>query len=391
MSILTKLCNRFCKPKQVTTYVPSTPDSRDFISGRSTAGLPSSVDLRPWASVRVLDQSWSEGCTGMSAANTIDIILDRQGSLDTISPLYLWANGRRVAGDMNNVGIQIRDLLKGMVKYGVALESEYPFDLNKIKDVPGVPAALDRKVLRYEFCGAMTDASLMQIKAQLTAGVPVLLGLMVNRNLSNLKTFLGYVGIQNQPGWTGHAVTVVGYDDAAKHLIIENSWGPQFGENGFFALPYSVYRTDSYEAWTITSFSFTKPLPVVEVESRGSRIYLEGDQNFRVSSPNCKVYGSAGFDSVILDRSATDTTLDGNIDEIQIPWMDDPRFRQSGNVLEIFDANYSRNGPLIAKIPYNERPLTLVFSDKKQRAVTIGQGGIQIDGKPVATITPEAV
>lgn len=391
MSILTKLCNRFCKPKQVTTYVPSTPDSRDFISGRSTAGLPSSVDLRPWASVRVLDQSWSEGCTGMSAANAIDIILDRQGSLDTISPLYLWANGRRVAGDMNNVGIQIRDLLKGMVKYGVALESEYPFDLNKIKDVPGVPAALDRKVLRYEFCGAMTDASLMQIKAQLTAGVPVLLGLMVNHNLSNLKTFLGYVGIQHQPGWTGHAVTVVGYDDAAKHLIVENSWGPQFGENGFFALPYSVYRTDNYEAWAITSFSFTKPLPVVEVESRGSRIYLEGDQNFRVSSPNCKVYGSAGFDSVILDRSATDTTLDGNINEIQIPWMDDPRCRQSGNVLEIFDANYSRNGPLIAKVTYSEQALKLVFSDKKQRAVTIGQGGIRIDGKPVATITPEAI
>lgn len=391
MSILTKLCNRFCKPARVTTYVPSTPDSRDFISGRSTAGLPSSVDLRPWASVRVLDQSWSEGCTGMSAANAIDIILDRQGSLDTISPLYLWANGRRVAGDMNNVGIQIRDLLKGMVKYGVALESEYPFDLNKIKDVPDVPAALDRKVLRYESCGAMTDASLMQIKAQLTAGVPVLLGLMVNHNLSNLKTFLGYVGIQHQPGWTGHAMVVVGYDDVAKHLIVENSWGPQFGENGFFALPYSVYRTDSYEAWTITSFSFTKPLPVVEVESRGSRIYLEGDQNFRVSSPNCKVYGSAGFDSVILDRSATDTTLDGNINEIQIPWMDDPRFRQSGNVLEIFDANYSRNGPLIAKVTYSEQALKLVFSDKKQRAVTIGQGGIRIDGKPVATITPEAI
>jgi len=230
----------------------------------------------------------------------------------------------------------------------------------------------------------------MQIKAQLTAGVPVLLGLMVSDRLMNLRTFLGYQGIDNTPGkpWFGHAVTVVGYDDVQRHLIIENSWGKQWGENGFFALPYSVYRTDSYESWAITAYSFTKPLPVVDVEQRGSKIFLEGE-SFRVVSPNCKVYGSPQHDTVILDRSATDTTLDGNIDEVHITWMDDPRFRASGNVLEIFDANYSRNGPLICKIAYNERPLNLVFANNKQMKVGFGAGGLQVGGKTVSTVTPE--
>ena len=384
------------KPKKKVlqnTFIPSGYDSRDYISGRATTGLPAKIDFRSDASARLLDQGWSEGCTGMATANAIDIIARRSGKNETYSPLYLWDRGRYEAGARGNVGIQIRDLLKAATKYGVATESEWPFDLGKINSlIPDAvtAAAKQRKALRYEFCGAMTDASLWQIKAQLNAGVPVILGLMVSDKTFNHKGFTGYTGIDPMKGWFGHAVCIVGYDDEAKHLIIENSWGKQFGEDSFFALPYSVYRTDSYEAWVITDYDFCKPVPVTDVSSRGTRIYLEGDQMFRITSPNCKVYGSTAHDSVVIDRSATDTELDGNIDEVHIPWMDDPRFRQQGNILEIFDANYSKNGPLICKVPYNEKPLLLVFAGNKQRRVGFA-GGVTVDGKVVSTVEPGAI
>lgn len=43
----------------------------------------------------------------------------------------------------------------------------------------------------------------------------------------------------------GHCVAVVGYDDAQQYWICKNSWGPSFGENGFFRIAYGECGIDS--------------------------------------------------------------------------------------------------------------------------------------------------
>ena len=43
----------------------------------------------------------------------------------------------------------------------------------------------------------------------------------------------------------GHCVCVVGYDDAAGCWICKNSWGPGFGESGFFRIGYGQCGIDS--------------------------------------------------------------------------------------------------------------------------------------------------
>jgi C1A family cysteine protease len=48
-------------------------------------------------------------------------------------------------------------------------------------------------------------------------------------------------------------VLAVGYDDNEERFIVRNSWGPGWGMNGYFTLPYS-YVTNSNLAddlWTI--------------------------------------------------------------------------------------------------------------------------------------------
>ena len=57
----------------------------------------------------------------------------------------------------------------------------------------------------------------------------------------------------------GHAVCLVGYDDNFKntrngYFIAKNSWGPTWGDKGYFYMPYAVIQNTrmSSDFWAIT-------------------------------------------------------------------------------------------------------------------------------------------
>lgn len=53
-----------------------------------------------------------------------------------------------------------------------------------------------------------------------------------------------------------HAVLLVGYNDAGQYFIVKNSWGPDWGENGFFRIAYSqINGRCKFGTPTITYYS----------------------------------------------------------------------------------------------------------------------------------------
>ena len=53
----------------------------------------------------------------------------------------------------------------------------------------------------------------------------------------------------------GHAVVAVGYDDSKECFIVRNSWGTNWGDAGYFYMPYA-YLTNpelASDAWEITN------------------------------------------------------------------------------------------------------------------------------------------
>jgi C1A family cysteine protease len=53
----------------------------------------------------------------------------------------------------------------------------------------------------------------------------------------------------------GHAVIICGYDDNTMELILRNSWGTYWGDNGYFYLPYE-YLKYCGDLWIITKSKF---------------------------------------------------------------------------------------------------------------------------------------
>ncbi len=84
----------------------------------------------------------------------------------------------------------------------------------------------------------------------------------------------------------GHAVMAVGYDDARKALIVRNSWGPAWGVNGYFLMPYKLVTDPkiTFDFWTLRGVTGIN----VAVRRRGKRLNRPYDFRVMASSDTAK-------------------------------------------------------------------------------------------------------
>jgi C1A family cysteine protease len=144
------------------------------------------------------------------------------------------------------------------VKQGVCTEDEWPYstDLDVVTEKPPDQAyvdALQNKVIAYH----RVTQNLRQMKGCLAEGYPFVFGFAVYESFeSDEVARTGVVpmpdpNVEEQVG--GHAVMAVGYDDSQQRFLIRNSWGADWGMDGYFTMPYA-YLTDhqySNDVWTI--------------------------------------------------------------------------------------------------------------------------------------------
>ena len=91
--------------------------------------------------------------------------------------------------------------------------------------------------------GKVTSA--FAAKRALIANGPLLIATLVydSENTQYWKNNgMPYVG--------GHAVSLVGYDDNKEGFILRNSWGTEYGNNGYSIYPYSDF-SKLLECWTL--------------------------------------------------------------------------------------------------------------------------------------------
>lgn len=263
--------------KHIYNWKPDLPDHRDKMYSLNKLGLgvsrkskplPKSVDLRTFCSP-VVNQGDIGSCTGNSLAGHLEFLeLKEQREKSPISPeefdptqfaqfsrLFIYYNERVIEGTVNeDSGAQIRDGIKTLNQTGACRESVWGYsDANEfLKPTPAAyTEAANHKISLY-----LRIQSLAEMKHCLAQGYPFVFGFTVYESFEGTKT--AQTGIVTMPKQTeqplgGHAVMAVGYDDVKKVVIVRNSWGADWGDKGYFYLPYDYIGSNNLadDFWTI--------------------------------------------------------------------------------------------------------------------------------------------
>lgn len=221
------------------------PDFRDHPFMAALAHFPETVDLRG-KFPKVYDQGNLGSCTGNAIAGICEYEWMRQGKPDPFIPsrLFIYYNERQLEGTVHSdSGAAIRDGIKAIHKWGFCPEDAWPYHISAFAHKPTSQAyvlALKEQVQDY----LAVHQTLNDMKAALVSGYPIVLGFTVYDSFMNQH--VADTGVVPMPGHGesvqgGHAVVVVGYDNPSSRFIVRNSWGEDWGQKGYFTIPYTYF------------------------------------------------------------------------------------------------------------------------------------------------------
>lgn len=242
-------------------WIPDIPDVRDHyfrVSRELAEELPSSVDLRGLMPP-IQDQGMLGSCTAhaVAAAHQYQQGVEDQDCFEP-SRLFLYYNARVLEGTVTwDSGATIRNAIKAVARWGTCSEDSWVYDIRRFKTrAPkrDYTEALNHQAISYQRLPRGMDS----FRSCLAQNRPFVFGFTVYSSFeSDDVASTGVVPLppidQYDHVLGGHAVLAVGYDDSEERFIVRNSWGEQWGNAGYFYMPYKYLLNDnlSDDFWCI--------------------------------------------------------------------------------------------------------------------------------------------
>lgn len=220
--------------------------------------IKGSVDLRKFFTP-VKNQLNLGSCTSFAAVAMYEAMMNQAGvdGCNDMSPAYLYFYSNILKGRPAG-GSNFHEQLEVLGTHGVCHEDLYIYDADSPDAKPSAQAEEDAKKHRVLsakqiplFNGADKSAALKHnhtlLTSALSEGYPIGISLKIYDNLGSDGAFILHpddIPNAKEDGW--HAMVIVGYSEENNIYIVRNSWGTEFGENGYCYIPMAYIDDPDY-------------------------------------------------------------------------------------------------------------------------------------------------
>jgi len=248
------------KPKQAW-------QGKRFAASRvSENSLPKRVDLRSQMTP-VENQSDTSSCVANAVAGAYEYLVKqhRQDDAYDVSRLFIYYVARAIADEVDPAdapeledgGTMIAAAIEALKQYGACSEETWPFDDDIVNDAPSEDAFEEASAFLVEDV-ALVPTRLEAWKAALAEGHPIIFGLSLYESFDAHRR-PGMVPAPSpreasREDHGGHAMLCVGYSDRDQVFIVRNSWGDEWGDEGYCYIPYAYLmnpRFNDGDSWII--------------------------------------------------------------------------------------------------------------------------------------------
>lgn len=213
-----------------------------------TATLPSSFDLRtqfPSVIPPILDQQSLGCCGGNEISNALRFAVGKEGFTEwQPSRLFIYYFTRLLEGSPidQDTGISISGGFKSVKKHGTCNEVKWPYIISQFSEKP--PLVDDEAALTHirSFTAMQVQQDLTHMKQVLFSGKNIVIGIQVYESFES--DAVAKSGVVPMPDTAtekclgGHCISLWNYSDADQTFLASNSWGLDWGQQGWFTIPY---------------------------------------------------------------------------------------------------------------------------------------------------------
>lgn len=225
--------------------------------------LPEKVSLQKYCPT-VMNQGQQGSCVAWASAYAARTIIEAQRTGKNpndikFSPAFMY---NQISIDHKTCqGSYIKLAMDNMMEIGAVPFNSFKYTDKSCTDQPSGSLKQEANAFKIKGFQRLTDEKrgkvyeVLGMKQNLAKGSPVIIGMMVGGSfMSNMMgnefwnpTSQDY----HQQGFGGHAMCVVGYDDYYEggSFLIMNSWGTEWGKNGFAWVRYSDFKEFNVEAY----------------------------------------------------------------------------------------------------------------------------------------------